>query len=53
MLKWALIFLVISVIAGLFGFGKISNISGNISKFIFFIIIGIVVLLVIFGRSLF
>lgn len=53
MLKWALIFLVISVIAGLFGFGKISNVSGNISKFIFFIIIAIVVLLVIFGRSLF
>jgi uncharacterized membrane protein YtjA (UPF0391 family) len=53
MLEWALIFLVISVIAGLFGFGKISNISGNISKFIFFIIIAIVVLLVIFGRSLF
>ena len=44
MLKWALIFLGISIVAGLFGFGGISNISGDISKFLFFIIIAIIVL---------
>ena len=53
MLKWALMFLAISIIAGIFGFGNIANISGDISKILFFVIIAIAILLVIFGRSLF
>ncbi len=39
MLKWALIFLVISVVAGLFGFTGISAAAGGIARVLFFIAI--------------
>ncbi|MFO7888170.1 MAG: DUF1328 domain-containing protein, partial [Eubacteriales bacterium] len=38
MLKWAVIFLVIAVVASILGFGGIANISGGISKFLFVLI---------------
>lgn len=53
MLKWALIFLVIALVASLFGFGGIANLSAGISKFLFFIIAVIIVLALIFGSKLF
>ncbi|MBW8903310.1 MAG: DUF1328 domain-containing protein, partial [Bradyrhizobium sp.] len=34
-LKWALIFLVVSIIAGLFGFTGISAASADVARFLF------------------
>lgn len=45
MLKMALFFLVVSIIAGLFGFGGISSAAGEMAKILFFIAI---VLFVVF-----
>jgi uncharacterized membrane protein YtjA (UPF0391 family) len=39
MLKWALIFLVIALIAALFGFGGIASTSAGIAQILFFIFI--------------
>lgn len=48
MLKWALVFFVISVIAGFFGFSGISAAAGGIAKILFWIFIaGFVILLVL------
>ena len=56
MLKMALFFLVVSIIAGLFGFGGISSAAGGMAKILFFIaIVLFVVFLVVAllaGRSL-
>lgn len=37
MLKWALIFLVVALIAALFGFGGIAEASAGIAQILFFI----------------
>jgi uncharacterized membrane protein YtjA (UPF0391 family) len=47
MLKWALIFLVISVVAGLFGFTGISAAAGGIARILFFIAIVIFLIFVV------
>ena len=39
MLKWALIFLVVAIIAGIFGFGNISDAATDIARVLFFIFI--------------
>ena len=36
MLKWALIFFIIALIAALFGFGGVAGAAAGIGKFIFF-----------------
>ena len=53
MLKWAFIFLVIAIIAGLFGFKGIAGASAGVSKLLFFIIAVIVVLGLLFGSMFF
>ncbi len=47
MLKWALIFLVISVVAGFFGFSGVSAGAATISKWLFFLAIAIFVIIVV------
>jgi uncharacterized membrane protein YtjA (UPF0391 family) len=47
MLTWALIFLVVGVIAGLFGFGGVASAAVGIAKVLFFIFITIFVVLLI------
>jgi len=47
MLKWALFFLVISIIAALFGFTGISAAPAGIAKVLFFIFIAIFVILLV------
>jgi uncharacterized membrane protein YtjA (UPF0391 family) len=47
MLKWALIFLVISIVAGLFGFTGISAASAGIAKILFYIFIVIFVIFLV------
>jgi uncharacterized membrane protein YtjA (UPF0391 family) len=53
MLRWAVIFLVIAIIAGIFGFGGISEASAGIAKVIFFIFLAGLVLVLIFGSRIF
>ncbi|MFO1061728.1 MAG: DUF1328 family protein [Dongiaceae bacterium] len=47
MLYWALVFLVISIIAAVFGFGRISEAAAGIAKILFFIFIVIFVVLLL------
>jgi uncharacterized membrane protein YtjA (UPF0391 family) len=49
MLKWALIFFVISVVAGIFGFTNIAAGTATIAKWLFFIAIAIFAVFLILG----
>jgi uncharacterized membrane protein YtjA (UPF0391 family) len=49
MLKWALIFFVISVIAGVLGFSGIAAGAATISKWLFFIALAIFAVFLILG----
>jgi uncharacterized membrane protein YtjA (UPF0391 family) len=49
MLKWAAIFFVISLIAGVFGFTGVASGARTIAKVLFFIALTIFVLLLVFG----
>lgn len=49
MLKWAAIFLVIALIAAVFGFGGIAAGATEIAKILFFIFIAIFVVALIMG----
>lgn len=49
MLKLAIVFFIISVIAGVFGFTGIAAGAARISKVLFFIAFGIFLLVLIFG----
>ena len=44
MLSWALIFLVISIVAALFGFGGIAAASAGIAQILFFVFLGLFIL---------
>ncbi|NLM75979.1 MAG: DUF1328 domain-containing protein [Clostridiaceae bacterium] len=50
MLKWAITFLILALIAGLFGFGLIANLSFGIAKVLFYIFAALFVISLIFGR---
>jgi uncharacterized membrane protein YtjA (UPF0391 family) len=49
MLKWALIFFVISLIAGVFGFTGIAAGAQSIAKVLFFIALAIFLIVLVFG----
>jgi uncharacterized membrane protein YtjA (UPF0391 family) len=49
LLKWALIFLVVSLIAALFRFTGISAASADIARVLFFIFLAIFVVLLVLG----
>jgi uncharacterized membrane protein YtjA (UPF0391 family) len=49
MIKWAIIFLVIGLIAGALGFGGIAGMSFGIAKFLFVVAIALFVLFLILG----
>ena len=44
MLKWAIIFAIISVVAAIFGFGGVSEAAGGIAKLIFFVFVALCVI---------
>ncbi|MGO3181243.1 MAG: DUF1328 domain-containing protein [Aequorivita sp.] len=51
MLKWFVICIVIAIVAGIFGFGGISEAAATIAKVIFFIfIIGAVIFFLLFKK---
>jgi uncharacterized membrane protein YtjA (UPF0391 family) len=52
MLKWALIFFVISVIAGFLGFTGVASTTRSIAKVLFFIALAIFLIVLIFGVML-
>jgi uncharacterized membrane protein YtjA (UPF0391 family) len=49
MLKWALIFLVIGIVAGLFGFTGVESAAVSIARILFFIFMVVFVVLLIAG----
>ena len=51
MLRWTIIFLVIAIIAAVFGFGNIATNAAGIAKFLFYIFIVLFVLSLFFKRS--
>ncbi len=53
MLKWALIFFVISVIAGGLGFSGISEAAGGIARILFYIFIVIFLVFLVLGLTVF
>ncbi len=53
MIKWALIFLVVGVIAGILGFTGIAGASFAIAKILFFVAILIFVVLLALGLTIF
>ena len=52
MIKWAIIFFVISVIAGFFGFTNVATGAKTISKWLFFIALTIFLIVLVFGVML-
>jgi uncharacterized membrane protein YtjA (UPF0391 family) len=52
-LKWALIFLVVSIIAGLLGFTGISAASADIARVLFYVFVVIFLVLLILGLTIF
>ena len=56
MLKWALIFFIVSIIAGLLGFSGVAAGAASIAKILFFLFlavaIGIVILAVMAGKKI-
>jgi len=53
MIKWAFLFLVIGLIAGLLGFTGIAGASIGIAKLLFFIAIAIFVVMLVLGYTVF
>jgi len=49
MLKWALIFFLVSIVAGLFGFTGIAAGAATIAKWLFFLAIAIFLVFLILG----
>ena len=51
MLYWALVFLLVSLVAALFGFGGISVAAADIARILFFVFIVLFVLSLVFGLA--
>jgi uncharacterized membrane protein YtjA (UPF0391 family) len=52
-LKWALIFLLISIVAGVLGFTGISAASADIARFLFYVFVVIFLVLLVLGLTIF
>jgi uncharacterized membrane protein YtjA (UPF0391 family) len=52
-LKWALIFFLVSIVAGIFGFTGISAASADIARFLFYVFVVIFLVLLILGLTIF
>ncbi|HJW42547.1 MAG TPA: DUF1328 domain-containing protein [Rhizomicrobium sp.] len=51
MLRWAFLFLIVGLIAGVLGFGGIAGASFAVAKFLFFVFIAIFLVLLIAGLT--
>ena len=45
MLRWALIFFIISIIAAIFGFSGISHATAGVAQILFYVFLGVFVLM--------
>lgn len=52
LLKWALIFFLISIVAAIFGFTGISAATADIARVLFYIFVAIFILLLILGLTI-
>jgi uncharacterized membrane protein YtjA (UPF0391 family) len=52
-LKWALIFFVVSIVAGVLGFTGISAASADVARFLFYVFVVIFLVLLILGLTIF
>jgi uncharacterized membrane protein YtjA (UPF0391 family) len=52
-LKWALIFFLVSVVAGILGFTGLSAASADVSRFLFYVFVVIFLILLILGLTIF
>lgn len=52
MLKWAIIFFLISLVAGFFGFTGVASGARTIAKVLFFIAVAIFLIVLVFGVML-
>jgi uncharacterized membrane protein YtjA (UPF0391 family) len=52
-LKWALVFLLISIVAGVLGFTGVSAASADIARILFYIFVVIFLVLLILGLTIF
>ncbi len=50
MLSWALVFLVIAILAGLMGFGVVAGTAAGIAKILFFLFLILFVVSLLMGR---
>ena len=53
MLKWSFIFLIIAIIAGIFGFTGISAGAESIAKILFFIFLAVWIVVLVLGITIF
>jgi uncharacterized membrane protein YtjA (UPF0391 family) len=51
MLRWSVIFLIIALVAALFGFGVIASGAASVAKILFFIFIVLFIITLLTGRS--
>jgi uncharacterized membrane protein YtjA (UPF0391 family) len=51
MLRWTIIFIVVAIIAAIFGFGGISESAAGIAKILFFIFIVLFLISLFMGRK--
>jgi uncharacterized membrane protein YtjA (UPF0391 family) len=52
-LKWALLFFVISIVAGLLGFTGVSAASADVARVLFYIFVVIFIVLLVLGLTIF
>ena len=52
-LKWALIFLLVSIVAGILSFTGISAASADVARFLFYVFVVIFLVLLILGLTIF
>ncbi len=53
MLKWSFIFLIVAIIAGIFGFTNVEAGAASIAKILFFIFITLWIIILVLGLTIF
>ena len=52
MLTWAVVFLVIAIVAGFFGFNRVAGTSTQIAKLLFFVFVVLFIISLLMGTSI-
>jgi uncharacterized membrane protein YtjA (UPF0391 family) len=51
MLRWAVVFLIVAIVAAVFGFGGVAAAATDIARILFFVFLVLFVVTLIFGRG--